>query len=547
MMRIRRNWRIHLAELLVFLFCISASASELIPVHGGNLKVPVGRYVIAPYVGEQGAWLHLLPKGQGSEILLDAVSGLLLSRPPDAFKNASRLGFVDPEDASRPELKTRLGYLQSLGCQTHNQGCTVLEDDYQLIFVSFSSVDLKLTWEVVDTRPLMNTVRQVFAGQRQVTKGFFTETEKGLIEYAVTHTKLREQLIDEIESIDSIEQLEVFQESRRVLALCTWKSFTCSDRPGAPLDLRRAEEKQLIRLYSRLLSRRFVEKSNPESGRGIVQFLLKITAPPFPAGDSASYAVDELRKLPTVGRLMVARYLLAYDGPERLTILCFADWIQDRACTSMVGRSDQRGAPSGGTAAPLESASQHKEQSTRNRPSPSSGDGQSQRGPIGVTAAIPEEYLGILNYPNPIRLLSIDETSGMLARDNTTIGGVVFTARSLGKISEGKFEISAKVAEGGEVPIRVGSYRVKLDLNLIYLREDSCVGSVRCIFASDSRVSKSENREAVFNLSPENGWRATNRVSFGYLLPLTEGGGDMYKSELREVRLAVKKSVWNLK
>lgn len=537
----------HLVKLFGFLFCISASASELISVHSGNLKVPLGHYMISPYVGDQGAWLHLQPKGQGSEILLDAVSGLLLSRPPDEFKSASRLGFVVPEEVSRPELKTRLGYLQSLGCQTHNQGCTVLEDDYRLIFVSFSPVDLKLTWEVVDTRPLMNTMRQVFAGQRQVTTSFFTEAEKGLIEYAARHTKLREQIIDEIEGIDSIEKLEQFQESRRVLALCTWKSFTCSDRPGAAVDLRRAEEKQLIRLYSRLLSQRFVEKSNSESGRGVVQFLLKITAPPFPAGDTASYAVDEIRKLPSEGRIKVARHLLAYDGPERLTIHCFADWIQDHACTSMAGRSDQRGAPSGSTAAPLESASQNREQPIRNRPTSSSGDRQSQRGPIGVAAAIPEEYLGILNYPNPIRLLSIDETSGMLSRDNTTIGGVVFTARSLGKISEGKFEISAKVAEGGEVPIRVGSYRVKLDLNLIYLREDSCVGSVRCIFASDSRISKSENREAVFNLSPDNGWHATNRVSFGHLLPLTEGGGDMYKSELREVRLAVKKSVWNLK
>lgn len=546
-MRIEHNWRIHLVKLLGFLFCISASASELIPVHSGNLKVPVGRYVIAPYVGEQGAWLHLQPKGQGSEILLDIVSGLLLSRPPDEFKNASRLGFVAPQDISRVELTARLGYLQSLGCQTHNQGCTVLEDDYQLIFVSFSSVNLKLTWEVVDTRPLMNTMRQVFAGQLQVTKGFFTETEKGLIEYAATHTKLREKILDEIEGIDSIDKLERFQESRRILSLCTWKSFTCSDRPGTPLDLRRAEEKQLIRLYSRLLSQRFVEKSNPESGRGIVQFLLKITAPPFPAGDSASYAVDEMRKLPPEDRLKVATYLSAYDGPQRLTIHCFADWVQDRACASSAGRSDQRRAPSGSPAASAESASQPREQPSRNRPTPSSGDGQSQRGSIGVAGAIPEEYLGILNYPNPIRLLSINETSGMLARDNTTIGGVVFTARSLGKISEGKFEISAKVAEGGEVPIRVGSYRVKLDLNLIYLREDSCVGSVRCIFASDSRVSKSENREAVFNLSPDNGWHATNRVSFGHLLPLTEGGGDIYKSELREVRLAVKKSVWNLK
>lgn len=537
----------HLVKLFAFLFCISASASELISVHGGNLKVPLGRYMIAPYVGDQGAWLHLQPKGQGSEILLDAVSGLLLSRPPDKFKSASRIGFVAPEDANRPELKNRLGYLQSLGCQNHNQGCTVLEDDYQLIFVSFSSVDLQLNWEVVDTRPLMNTVRQIFAGQRQVTKGFFTDTEKGLIEYAATHTKLREQIIDEIEGIDSIEKLEQFQDSRRALALCTWKSFTCSDRPGAPLDLRRAEEKQLIRLYSRLLSRRFVEKSNPESGRGIIQFLLKITAAPFPAGDSASYAVDEIRKLPTAGRLKVAKHLLTYDGPERLTIHCFADWIQDHACTSMARRTDQQWAPSGSTAAPVESAYQHREQPSRNHPTSSSVDRHSQRGPIGVAAAIPEEYLGILNYPNPTRLLSIDETSGMLARDNTTIGGVVFTARSLGKISEGKFEISAKVAGGGEVPIRVGSYRVKLDLNLIYLREDSCVGSVRCIFASDSRISKSENREAVFNLSPDNGWHATNRVSFGHLLPLTEGGGDMYKSELREVRLAVKKSVWNLK
>lgn len=548
-MRIQHFLKMQIVALICSLFCISASAAsaasaaEMITVHSGNLKVTPGSYKIAPYAGEQSAWLHLQPKGQGSEMLLDLTTGLLLSRPPDDFKNAGRLGTVSQEDFGKLELKNRLAYLEKLGCKKHNQGCTVLEDDYRLIFISFSSVDLNLSWEVFDARPLMRMVREVFTGRRKATEMLLTDIDKELIEYAATHTKLREQLVDDIESIDSLENLENFQESRRLLGLCTWKSFTCADRSGASIDLRRAEEKQLIRLYSRLLSQKYIEKSNQETGRSIVQFLLKITAPPFPAGDSVSYAVDEIRKLPIEQRSKVGAYLSMYSGPDKLIVNCFADWIQDRTCASILANHDQRSTPILNITPPSESTTAQRDLTARSN----TGNGRPQRGTTSNATAIPEEYLGILNYPNPTRLLSINETSGILARDNTTIGGVVFTARSLGKISDGRFEISAKVAEGGEVPIRVGSYRVKLDLNLIYLREDTCVRSIRCFFANDSRVSKSENREAVFNLSPDNGWRGTFTVSFGHLLPLTEDGGSLYKSELREVRLAVKKSVWNLR
>jgi hypothetical protein len=521
---------------ICFLFLsLSSGASALISAQSHTVKLPKGSYTISPYVSEHGAWLHLQPKEHGSELLFDAINGMSLSQPPDTFKNSTRLDFVEANE---------VGYLKNLGCNEQYQGCTVIEDDYRLIFVSFSAEDLKLIWRVVDLRPLINSTRNIFAGKSAAIENFFSNSERQLIEYAVKHSNLRERILDDIETIDSLSKLTTFQDSRRNLNLCTWTSFTCSDKAGAYVDLRKAEEKQLIKIYAKLLVSPLFEKSNSESNDNFIRFLLKISAPPFPAGDGISYAVEEIRKFPPLTRNKVADELLKYKGVDKSNIYCFADWIRDKPCEPTNTKQEINSATASKNL--IESSSPIKESIARSKVTISTSAPTIL--PVAkASISVADEYIKVLNHPNPTRLLTIDETSGVLLRDSKSIGGIVFTAKAVGSVSEGRFEILAKVSEDSDIPIRVGSYRVRIDLNLNYLREDICLGALRCIFANDNKVSKSENRETIFNLSPDNNWRATNKVSFGHLLPLNENTGGLYKSSLKDVRLSIKKSAWSLK
>ena len=156
-----------------------------------------------------------------------------------------------------------------------------------------------------------------------------------------------------------------------------------------------------------------------------------------------------------------------------------------------------------------------------------------------AAADAPQEWALISPLGNKLLLFAFDESSGRMARETASLGGLTFVARSLGAVGEGRFEL--QVSPNGNSPVRLsrGQYRVKARLVLDYTREDLCRGGWKCLLSSAERVAKTERREVVFYLHPDNRWTDRKPASFGNLLPLVADGAARYSSELRSVRLSV--------
>lgn len=136
-------------------------------------------------------------------------------------------------------------------------------------------------------------------------------------------------------------------------------------------------------------------------------------------------------------------------------------------------------------------------------------------------------------------LLSYSETSGHLAPEAGAVAGLSFVARSMGPVQEGRFEV--QITPNGQAPLllRHGIYRVKVRLVLDYSREDRCQAGLLCLFSSAERHARTERRDVVFVLTPDNRHTEKQRANFGNLLPLLADGSQRYISTLKEARLAI--------
>lgn len=523
----------------------TASAAEILERQLNQARVDGGgKFVLSVYANSTDAWLHLQPNGAGSEQLFDARTGTPLSQAPAGFATARRLGFVDTAQLQRDgDAGRRVEYLKLLGCGRQHRWCTVVDDGQLLVLASYSAAEQTLAWELVDARALLRLGMQVFAGQAVAPA--LTATERALLDHAAQYTGYGTALMEATESIDSIERLDALRGAVRQLDLCQWRAFTCSDRPETAIDLRQAQERQFIQVYAAAFAQRLLSRQDAQAKQQLVQFLLKVTAPPFPAGGSAAHAVEAFQRFSPSERTLIVRALKDYSGPQQETIHCTALWTESAPCRASApavqpSSSAGRGTGTAATAAATEPKASN---AAAARPAPVF----KTPAPVAPWTSLPEEWNAIRKYPQRVQLLNIAEVQGILTRDNSAIGGMVFTARALGKASEGRYEISARIADGSPVPVQFGTYRVKLELSLQYVREDVCAASrVRCLLtpASNDRVAKTEERDIALKLEPSRHWQDSNSVSFGSLLPLTADGGSLYRSELREVRLVVKDAHW---
>lgn len=512
--------------LSIFLTLASPTANAGPLIQRSTIEIPALQqaFFITPYVDSNGEWLYLQPQGNGEEQIFSVRDGSQASNPSSIIRGSQRLGSLSPTDVLAATQNPRYNYLYRLGCSRHNRGCTVLDDSSHLIFTSYEKNIAKIVVETVNIGPLLDYFAMLISGEIKASSAVFDDTDRSVLDYAMRFTSYREKLIDGIHSINTLDRLGNFQDTRRTLDLCNWAAFTCADNAKAAIDLRREEEQRLVRIYAIELSKKFLAQSGKSQPLALVDFLMKISAPPFPAGDASAYAIDELSKLSTADRERISRGLLS-AAPGNGTIYCFSAWLNDRKCaiaTENAPRTEQQ---------PQVSPTFPRERLTSSTP---------------LSNGIPEEWQKINAVQDKMQLLSIDESSGKLIRDKKTIGGVVFVARAIGNITDGQFEIQAKASGNTPIPFRFGSYRVKLELALNFVREDTCVGILRCLIENNERISKVENRTLVFTLQPTNSWSDTKTVSFGYLLPLTAEGSGRYKSELKDFRLAAKGINWSL-
>lgn len=517
---------VRIAASMLSLIALNAFAGALVQKSTMDFSLPEQGYFVAPYVSEHGEWLHFQPKGVGDELLINARTGNTAANNSNLIRDSKRLGSVSPNETGRSPNSQRFAYLHSLGCSQHNRGCTVMDDDPRLIFTSFHRSTNRFVVEIVDLRPLLAEFLKIVSGK--VSQGNFKldAVDQSALEYAIRFTPYRDQVIDGIRSIRGQQDLERFQQARRTADLCSWNVFTCADKSNATIDLRREEEQILVRVYAQALGKKYLEQPQAKEGSILAEFLQKIASPPFPVGAS-TYAIDEFMQFSLSDRETIAKGLMAVT-PSNDTLRCFSAWIRGKNCDAV-----RKPTASARTGSP-ENRSVRRNQ-------------ESQTASTNTTSTgIPEEWQRISALPDKMKLLTIDESSGMLVRDSASIGGVVFIARAIGDISEGKFEIVAKPSTNSPVPLQYGSYRIKLELVLNSVREDSCVGSIRCLLGNNERIAKTENRSITFTLQPGNNWSETKTASFGHLLPLTADGGKLYQSNLRDLRLVAKGINWTL-
>lgn len=504
-----------------------AWAGGLLERRSHSAQIGPGRYVLSVYANGAQAWLHLQPDGTGEEQLFDAATGTRLRELPEGFATARRLGFVAPREPQQGSAAWRTAYLQGLGCQRHSHGCTVVDDDPLLVFASFVPEQRALAWELIDTRALMQRALDLFAGRATAAGDEFEPAERQLLEAAVEGSELRPQLQDALESVDSMQRLQALQASMRQLDLCNWRVFTCADRDGRVLDLRRAVERQRIRVYAVALGQALAARPDAASRGAFVEFVRTIAAPPYPIGSAVAQAVQAFQRLTPPERSVLVQTLDAYKGPEQETLRCTALWITQRSCpASALAAQPPADKVARGPAPPRHPAIP---------PAPP------------LLLAIPEEAnrLSQLSNQDRLRQLDMKENTGVLTRDAAAVSWLVFTARDPARADSGEYAFTAHLAEGAPVPLKAGNYRVRLDLQLSYVREDVCQGFFHCLMSGSKRVPKSSARTVSIELTSKNGWRTSGNVSFGHLRPMTADGGTLYKSELREVRLVVNGAQWS--
>lgn len=146
----------------------------------------------------------------------------------------------------------------------------------------------------------------------------------------------------------------------------------------------------------------------------------------------------------------------------------------------------------------------------------------------------------IKSLPNSATLMAFNETSGRMNKENASLSGLTFVARSLGAVQEGRFEVQVVPNPAASMRLSRGAYRVKVRLVMDYTREDSCSGGWgRCLLSKPVSHAKTEQRSVVFYINSSNNYVNTQAASFGHLLPLSADGGGHYSSQLTAARLSV--------
>lgn len=515
-----------IAASMLSLIALNAYAGAFIQKSIVDFRIPEQGYIVAPYISEGGEWLHFQPRDVGDELLVNARTGNTDASNSNHIRDGRRLGSISPDEVGSAPNSHRLAYLYSLGCSQHNRGCTVMDDDPRLVFTSFHRSTNRFVVEIVDLNPLLAEFLKIVSGKVKQNNINLDAVDQSVLEYAIRFTPYREQVIDGIRSIRGLQDLERFQQARRTANLCSWNVFTCADKSSATIDLRREEEQIMVKIYAHALGKKYLEHSQQKEGNILAEFLQKITSPPFPV-ETSTHAIDEFMQFSPAERETIAKGLIAIT-PSNDTLRCFSAWIRGNNCNEI--RKPAVSANTSNTEIRTNRRTQEPEITSQNT----------------ASTGIPEEWQRISAQPDKMKLISIDEASGVLVRDSASIGGVVFVARATGDISDGKFEIVAKPNSISPVLLQYGSYRVKLELGLNYVREDSCVGVIHCLLGNNQRIAKTVTRTITFTLQPGNKWSETKTAYFGHLLPLTADGASLYRSSLRDLRLAAKGINWTL-
>lgn len=504
-----------------------------------TVPLPPGRSVLSPYLNPtSGAMvLHVQPvQAGGSESLFDARSG----RPwegdlPALLRDFGHLGTERMADVASGQA-VDLALLRALGCTAAHVVCTSLQDaDVLLLAAPTGRNQLALT--VIDLRALLAEMEDVLAGRRAGSELRWGDDEWRVFEVVAQRPERRARWSDAVRSIGSI---DAFQQ---VLTSAT-EGPRLAARPlfsgaRAVLDLRAELELLGHRLLVGAQAARVLDGGGPSALAGLADALESATRPPNPVG-VATHLVDLLAVLPDAQRAHLASGLAGEASRRRSEVLlCFGQWLGGKPCGD--GAPPWLVQPAAAAVAvppPPPRVAQAGSAQPVQAPQPAAATP-----PPAAVASVgtdaPFEWTQIQRVPNKLVLVAFNEASGRLERDRAVVGGFSFVARALGPVQDGRFEVEVAANDNAPVRLRHGQYRVRARLVLDYTREDQCVQGMSCWFSRPELHAKSVPRDVVFFMTISGRFTDRRRAEFGTLLPLVADGPARYRSQLKEVRLAI--------
>lgn len=533
-----------------------------------SLHIPPLTYTMTPYVNGDSLVVHLQPLERNSaELLIDVRTGQSWDGTLSEVMNSHRrMGSESPKNvinASNRQLDLKL--LAELGCGLKYQSCTSPDDEDILLFMAYDSGSSRLDLDVVDLRDLMKEMSDFLSGKGSTVTQRWRDSEWRVLLYGTRQLARREQWLDAIRSITDLQLIGQLRDSlKKNTTLGGQGVFTILGlaKPTG-IDLIGELELAYFKINTREMAGAWLTHPTNDNAIKLAETIELSIRPPNQGRVSAHVAAvlmafsdDERRRL---SQLLMMQSVARHSGD----LECFSFWVLGKSCNLAEKSSDRipgsksllPGAMRSSIAA-LKNPSKKRAPSSNSQSTESATPGVSSpiydsisvanfSTPISIgarsiiAADAPEEWGLIKRIKNPLSLFVFDESSGRMAREVASVGGLSFVARSLGAIEEGRFEV--QVAPSGRAPVRFshGQYRVKVSFVLNYTREDSCNGKVICLFSASESHPKTERRIVVFNLAGGNRWTDTKPSSFGNLLPLTADGTNRYISRLIAARLSV--------
>lgn len=549
-----------------------AAAHAAPPHHAAQVELPAAGWLLTPYVQASSGELvlHLQPReGNAAEHLIDARSGApWAGTPAQLMSRFTRLGL----EAAR-DVQQGTGWdqqlLARLGCAPPVAHCSSPADAHVVLLVQ-PLAGRRLAWQLVDLRPLMRTMDELMAGGLDLGAAKLDAEDWALLQLTSRSATHRQRWLESLRSIASAERWQrLAAAARGGPRLLSWPALSGE---GDTLDLAGELERQALTLHVARLAHALAGASANDAQRaerlGTLADALLLGSQSGFRVDLPSALVDVLLQLGESERARLADALAA-EAARRQShgLWCYARWMMAAACGAQApwaaatpaGAAQASTAPALPSAAPLAPTPASTSASTSRPPSrpvvppasarpnvspaPAAGASAGFATPAAPAAApvneAPQEWALIQRQPQPITLLSYDETSGHLVPEGGAAAGLSFVARALGALEQGRFEL--QIAPNSRAPLRLahGAYRVKVRLVLDYAREDRCRAGLLCLFGGGDRHARTERRDVVFELDAGNRFVARRRADFGHLLPLAAEGGQRYASTLTQARLAI--------
>jgi hypothetical protein len=530
-----------------------AAAAGPVTRQQSSLRLAPASWTMTPYVHEGSVVVHLQAAGRDeAELLIEARSGQPWAGTLQALSRShQRLGSEEPFDvAQASDRRPDLQLLAELGCQRPQRSCTSPEDADLVLLMAFDTQDSRLDLQVVDFAGPLEAMSELLAGRLDPATVDWSDDDWRLLTLAARLPRWRERWLD---ALRSVAEVETFLQLREAYGGALKLGERAMFQGEAGIDLRGELELAGHKLTVRQFATQWLQQADGKTADTLAQALERGARPPS-QGRVTAHLVDTLLGFEPAQRQRLAAMLAPLGRTRRSEDLqCFSRWLLEQPCAPEPARPAPRVSPPAPAAAPPTAAVAPRSApipapATAPPPgmTPAPAPAPTPAAPAGATrvayvaaADAPQEWALISRLGNKLLLFAFDESSGRMARETASLGGLTFVARSLGAVGEGRFEL--QVSPNGNSPVRLtrGQYRVKARLLLDYTREDLCRGGWKCLLSSAERVAKTERREVVFYLHPDNRWTDRKPASFGNLLPLVADGAARYSSELRSVRLSV--------